>query len=210
MMTLRACPQCRRHFAAEPACPFCGVVAPAPHVRSVIAGHLSRAAVFAGLAGCYTSNRPPQYPPPTPPPTEQPTEFASPPPKDPPPADPPRAAVGSARVSGVITEDRHRSPMGHVPVELHSADQPPAIQPRTAKTDATGRYAFDKLPAGKYILKYGYGEIRRGGIQTPPPQALVQLGNGELKQLDLVVYMPQPDTHLPTPYGAPPMRRRVV
>ena len=31
IMTLRACEQCRRHFAAEPACPFCGAAAPAPN-----------------------------------------------------------------------------------------------------------------------------------------------------------------------------------
>src|SRR5689334_22192840 len=67
-MTLRACSQCRRHFAAEPACPFCGTPAAPPTPRALLGGRFSRAAAFAGaaLAGCYTGNPPPQSPPPPP------------------------------------------------------------------------------------------------------------------------------------------------
>jgi hypothetical protein len=86
------------------------------------------------------------------------------------------------------------------------------MKPRTTQTDATGTYTFDGVPAGNYILKYGYGEFRRGmSAPMPPPQTRVKLASGEHKKLDLVFFLPhKPDTHLPTPYGAPPARRRVV
>src|SRR5512146_743161 len=60
---LRPCPSCRRHVAAEPACPFCGVPLPEPAApRPLVAGRFSRAAVFAGatLAGCWTGSNEPR------------------------------------------------------------------------------------------------------------------------------------------------------
>ena len=209
-MTLRACSQCRRHFAAEPACPFCGAVAPPPPTRAIVGGQLSRAAVFASLAGCYTSNPPPQYGPPPPPPpveeqqtTQQQQQFAT-PPGDPPPADPP-PATGTSRIRGLITNSQSGQPMAHVLVQMQSTSAPARVPARNAQTDANGRYELVDLPAGTYVLKFGYGHPRRGG----PPQQTVQLGDGEVKIVDFQIYTP-PQTNLPTPYGAPPVRRRVV
>src|SRR5262245_16947602 len=73
-MTLEPCTQCRRHIAADATvCPFCAAAHhTASRTAAIVAGRFSRAAVFAGLAGCYTSNPPPQYPPPPPPGDQQP------------------------------------------------------------------------------------------------------------------------------------------
>ncbi|HEY5922731.1 MAG TPA: carboxypeptidase-like regulatory domain-containing protein [Kofleriaceae bacterium] len=204
-MTLRACSQCRRHFAAEPACPFCGAAAPPPAARSLVAGHISRAAVFAGLAGCYTSNPPPQQhgPPPPPPPVEQQQtqqQFAT-PPGDPPPADPPPAA-GTGRIQGLITDSQTRRPIAQLLVQLQSTSAPSRVPASNAQTDPNGRYQFIDLPPGTYVVTSGQG--RMGGNQQT-----VQLADRDVKVVDFQLST-APQTHLPTPYGAPPVRRRVV
>jgi hypothetical protein len=51
MSDLEPCPACRRHVRVdESACPFCGGALEASAPRSLAAGRLTRAAVFAGAA----------------------------------------------------------------------------------------------------------------------------------------------------------------
>ena len=72
------------------------------------------------------------------------------------------------------------------------------------QTDAHGRYAFDGLSPGTYLVKFGYAHPRRG-----QPQQTVQLGERDVKTADMQIYTP-PYSNVPMPYGAPPVRRRVV
>src|SRR4051812_15055933 len=86
-MHLLPCAHCRRHVDSRTAtCPFCA----APITRVVdrlmqAGGRLSRAAVFAGAAACYTNPAPAQHitTPPPPPPGDaaivQQQQFAQPP-----------------------------------------------------------------------------------------------------------------------------------
>ncbi|HEY5952295.1 MAG TPA: carboxypeptidase-like regulatory domain-containing protein [Kofleriaceae bacterium] len=199
-MTLRACSQCRRHFAAEAVCPFCGTAAPPVPQRPRLGGRLSRAAVFASvtLVGCYTSNPPPQQygPPPPPPPHEEPQHFSDPP--------PPRPTSGGS-ISGVVRDSRNTTPMPNVSVQLMSNAQPPTIEPQATQTDANGRYSFANLPAGTYLIVYGNANPR----SRQRPQQLVFIADHEAKALDLQIYSPPP-SNIPMPYGAPPARARVV
>lgn len=209
-MTLRACSQCRRHFRAEPACPFCGTAAPPRQPRPFSPARLSRAAAFAGLASCYTSNPPPQYGPPPPPPpyvgqqqqqqqqqqqTQQTQQQQL--------ANPPPGEVGTSRIEGLVTDSTTNRPMGKVRVELHSGDNPPRIQPRSTQTDVNGRYAFVELPAGRYVVMFGVPDPRVAA------RRVIDLGDGDRQYASWEVYT-QPASNIPTPYGAPPARRRVV
>lgn len=210
-MTLRPCSQCRRHFATESACPFCGARAPLVHARSFSPARLSRAAAFAGLAltGCVTREPAPQYvaPPPPPPPDQQ--HQQQPPPPPPPDttqqkfADPP-PAVGKGRVEGKVTDSTSHAALSGFVVQLVSTDQPPTITQRSLATDQSGHYAFVDLPPGHYVVKFGYMHPRRG-----QPQQIVVVGPDEVKTADMQIYTPPP-SNIPMPYGAPPSRRRLV
>jgi hypothetical protein len=200
-MTLRACSQCRRHFAAEPACPFCGTPAAQPTPRPLLGGRFSRAAAFAGaaLAGCYTSNTPPQSPPPSPPNDQQQEQhvekFANPPPP----------VTSGSSIQGVLTDSASSQPLANWPVSVTSVDQPPTMQPRTAQTDVNGHYAFVDLPPGNYVVQFGYNNHPR----RPAPTRNVLVKEHEVQTVDEQVYIPPP-SNVPMPYGAPPVRRRVV
>jgi len=218
VVMLRACSQCRRHFAAEPACPFCGAPARAPLPPRVLpAGRRSRAAVFAGglLAGCYTSNPPPRYGDgPAPPTAAQP----QPPPPSPPPVDehatgsqqladpaaalPPPVATGT--IEGLVTEVGSSAPLANVTVRVravaHRQGMPPAM--RATQTDGNGRYSFARLPAGDYVLTIGTGRY-----QTIERRVTLQPNKVETVDAATDRYVP---TNMPMPYGAPPARTRVV
>jgi hypothetical protein len=206
-MTLRACSHCRRHFAAEPACPFCGAASAAPPpTRVTVGGRLSRAAAFAALAGCYTSNPPPQYGPPPPPPpppheqqqqqqqqvTEDQQKFAKPP------------DAGTSAIQGTLKNSQSAAPLANWPVQLQSPSQP-SMQPRNTQTDANGHYAFVDLPAGDYVLVFGYDNHPR----RRAPRQNVTLGDHDAKTVDQQIFIPPP-SNIPMPYGAPPARGRVV
>src|SRR5947208_3276962 len=91
-MQLVACARCKRHIRVSAArCPFCDGAREAHLISRLVdtGGRLSRAAVFAGAAACYTSPPKPQGPPPPPPDHTTDTtptgagSFAQPPPGDP-------------------------------------------------------------------------------------------------------------------------------
>src|SRR5688500_11520192 len=102
-MELLPCARCRRHIDSRASeCPFC--TAPSTRVvRSLMqaGGRLSRAAIFAGTAACWTSSQPVQEGPPAPPPPP-PADAQEPPPptgsgtsfSQPPPGDPDTAVYG--------------------------------------------------------------------------------------------------------------------
>ena len=197
-MTLTPCEQCQRHVAADAAaCPFCAAprtpeVAPA---MGHAVGRFSRAAVFAGLAGCYVNNPPPQQQPPPPPDQQQQQQqqqqqFAQP--------------VGAATIRGTLTRT-DGVPGANVRVML-STGQSRAI---TTVTDAQGRYSFANVPAGTYTVSFDVAYNPRVG---PQPRREVTVAEGAVQQVDMsFAPAPPPDySNVPKPYGAPPARRRVV
>jgi hypothetical protein len=199
---MRPCSQCRRHvLAADRACPFCDAPL-APAGAAILPARATRAALFAGalaIPGCWTGSAPPTEPTP---------RYAEPPDGQRRPADPPRDRAPppafTARIRGIVTDARTGSPMANVNVTIQSVADPHGRVAGNTQTDGRGEYVFDELPAGKYVVRFPPGHPRQG-----PQQRQVELHEGETRQVDMTLYVYVP-SHLPTPYGAPPARRRVV
>jgi hypothetical protein len=198
-MTLHPCTSCRRHIDATAAsCPFCESAQPRHASRSPLAvvAKLSRAAVFAGAAACYTgptTTTTTTTPPPDPngsADTAAQDSFAKPPPPQ----------SGRASLHGVLRIDGHPSPGTSVHLLGDNGVQ------STITTDAHGRFEFRDLPPSGYRMSVDMFYGRMG-----PPQEYVQLAADANVEQDFVVTSPPPDTGpCCKPYGAPPARRRVV
>lgn len=198
MLDLRPCPSCRRHVAvAASACPFCTAALPHAEPPEVPVGAFSRAAVFAGLAlagpACWTGGNQTQTTQ-----TAQTTQTTQPGDPDPQGNKP---DVTTARVEGIVTNSRTGQALVRFPVTIHATK---GGAPQATATDANGRYAFAKLPAGDYQLQFGQPMPRR-----PPTVVAVTLHVGEAKRHDQAIFIPEP-SNIPMPYGAPPARERIV
>jgi hypothetical protein len=192
---LAPCPTCRRHVAAEPACPFCGaVLASAPAPRPVLQGRFSRAAVFAGvagfagatLAGCSSKSSPPE-PAAQPAPTVARVIDAL----------VPDAAIDAstrARLVGRSLSFEGSVVKGEVTI---ANDAGSAGDRHVAKTDDQGYFTFEDLEPGDYTLS-GHGA-----------QHSIHLDPGTNHQ-DFVLPKPPPHRLPNMPYGAPPARYRIV
>lgn len=187
-MTLSPCPQCRRHVeVAESTCPFCAAPLTESSRPVTLYGRWSRAAVFAGLAGCYTSNPPPPQNPPPPPPDQQQT-FAQPP-------------TSSGVITGVVTNGNVPASGMRIFVEGGNLQQP-----IMTTTDPNGRYQVGNLAPGSYRVTFGQSNHPR----QRPPQRTVNVADGSV-QVDMAIATPPYDqSNVPKPYGAPPARRRIV
>lgn len=160
-------------------------------VRRVL-GRISRAAVFASAAGCYTSAPPPQDPQPPPPPpppvdtVQGDATFAKPPPGP--------TATGTASIHGYVRSGRN--PISGVVVVLENLEG--GAQQR-AISGAAGEYEFTRLPPGRYGVALENGDAME-----------VQLIANQRVQRDIAIPVAEPYHHQAKPYGAPPARRRVV
>ena len=142
-----------------------------------------------------------------------------------PPARPPRdsappAAVreGTGTIKGRVYDRETGAPVQNATVTLAvdftpsgearpplPTGQPPVVArpapPRQAKTDAQGRYAFERLPAGTYVLSsnppeykvtylpQAYGATRPSDPMRPPPRRPLPLAEGQtLENLDLPLW----------------------
>jgi hypothetical protein len=181
------CVGCRRHVAAlEDACPFCGT-SRAPTRRALIMkpGRLSRAAVFAGLAACYTSASPPA-PPESPPPSGSGT-----------PTEQQHWIHGSA-LRGKLTHARTGAPLVGVTVEVWTS----AAEATKATTNANGEYVIEGLEPRDYTVSF----MGPDGVRYAASK-IVEV-RGSKTAFDLA-FDPVP-APVPKPYGAPPARRRIV
>jgi hypothetical protein len=177
MRGLFPCVSCRRHVADE-VCPFCGAAQPARAPHAPFAGALTRAAIFgAALAapGCWTGAAPASTPP----------EVAS-------------SAPGA--IEGVLTSSESGDPVANQRITLRSTGAPD----RHATTDRDGRYRFDKVAPGNYVLVFLPPQTR-----GPSNMTTVQLGAGETQRVNWAALYRDP-SNIPMPYGAPPARRRRV
>jgi hypothetical protein len=189
------CLSCRRHVVVgAQRCPFCATTldaAPLLVVRTT-SRRLSRAAVFAGvsLGGCWTSSAPST--PSTTPVIEEHHEQA------------PVAAAGSIRGVVRIEAGGNRAP--NVKVTLRLADG----SVRTTETDAHGAYGFDDVPEGRHVVSVPAlgGSKRKGSDGTHAFDAIV--AGGPATQIDVFLDLQPIPAPVKMPYGAPPVRRRVV
>jgi len=197
---LSPCTQCRRHVrSSERTCPFCGSAITAPaRSPSSLAGRFSRAAVFAGLASCYTTPPPQQIQQPPPPPPDE--RRGEEPPPDQRYAKPPAKDTGA--IGGTV-RNYNGQPMAHFPLSLAGSSGSQA-----ARADANGVFRFDDLPPGRYQVAYNVSYHPRQG----PGLVDVVVKAGEVSRVDIELPPPPPPDRGPCckPYGAPPARRRVV
>lgn len=163
-------------------------------------GRMSRAAVFAGVAACYTSTPAAKETPPPPPPPPNDTvvveqqQFAQPP--------DPSADTGS--IDGIVVDALSNSPHPHAVVWL----QVPGGTQLQARADATGRFHFDKLAPGNYVI---WTNQPGGNPRMQPPRQTVTVTAGQSANATISVHPYVPDRGpCCKPYGAPPARRRVV
>lgn len=207
-MQLVACARCNRHIRESATrCPFCDAVRDRHLISRVIdtGARLSRAAVFAGAAACYTSPPPPQGPPPPPPDNTVPTDttgtgtFAQPPPD----GGSSTTAQALGVIDGVARDGGMQAPIPHAMITLVGT----GLQLHTTADDR-GRFAFHDLPAGQYQIVL---QDPGGNPRQPPPARIVQLAAGGTEHviLNKPPYVPDRGPCC-KPYGAPPARRRVV
>jgi len=187
-VTLTPCPACARHVR-ERVCPFCGADVPAPAARPVLAGRITRAAVFSALAGCWTGSVP--------------AEQTTPPPADTTHADSTRAAPTSGTIDGIVSDAQSGALVANARVLLDGRT--------STMTDHAGHYRFTGVAAGSHSLQVTTQGNRNhgGGAFT---QSTVVVDNGLVHaDIPLEVTPPAFDPNsIPKPYGAPPARRRLV
>lgn len=162
-------------------------------------GRLSRAAVFAGAAACYTNPSPAQQittPPPPPDNTTQEQQFAQP---------PDDAATATATANGAIEGTLFDA--GHLPQNgTWLTLRGPAGEQRV-QTDANGHYRFADLPPGNYTIEMPWN----GNPRAERSARFVQVTAARTARVDLTLSSPPVDRGpCCKPYGAPPARRRVV
>ncbi len=202
-MSLHPCTTCRRHVRVDAReCPFCGAAQAAPSPRGAIpiVGTMSRAAVFAGLTACWTSNKGAADPPPPPPPPPTLPADAAVAEADPATPDVPPDAPNAPILGGTVIDKFAKTPLASATVELHDAKGKVA----SVNADGSGRYAFGTLVAGDYQLVVRYNtNYGVGSAQVPV----------SVRDRPQQVDVPVPVTRrapIPKPYGAPPARRRIT
>jgi hypothetical protein len=187
-------------IATSDRCPFCDAPASGIFGRLVDrGGRMSRAAVFAGLAACYTSSPAPKEttPPPPPPPddtvqTQQ--DFAK----------PPDGATDTGSIEGSVVDAFSNQPIGNSVVWLQTPDG----AQQQARADASGRFRFDKLAPGNYVL---WSNAPGGNPRQGPQRHTVTVTASQSANATIAVQPYVPDRGpCCKPYGAPPARRRVV
>jgi hypothetical protein len=90
------------------------------------------------------------------------------------------AVSGTGSISGtVVSDDDTRAPLKRAQVTLSRTGLEDI---RTSSTDQAGRFAFNELPAGTYVLragKGGYLGTSYGAVQTGMPGSAIPLRDGE-------------------------------
>lgn len=179
-------------------CPFCDAPRSGVLARAIDrGGRLSRAAVFASVAACYTSAPPPKDTTPPPPPNdtvvEQPT-FAQ----------PPDQSADTGSIDGIVADALSNNPHPHAVVWYQGPDG----GQKQARADATGRFLIEKLAPGNYTV---WTNNPGGNPRVQPPRRTVTVTANQSVNVTLNVQPYVPDRGpCCKPYGAPPARRRVV
>lgn len=78
----------------------------------------------------------------------------------------PRAADATATVSGVVRDSVAHQPLGGAQVQIVSAN-PAARFGRLVTADSLGRFAFDSVPRGRYMLGFIHPVLDSLGVEAP-------------------------------------------
>lgn len=82
-------------------------------------------------------------------------------------------------VFGAVRDSLAQLPLGNASVQIVSAD-PAARYGRTVIADSLGRYAFDSVPAGRYILGFFHPMLDSVGVEAPLREVVVS-GSGPVR-----------------------------
>lgn len=180
---LTPCAHCRRHVSiTEVCCPFCRHALPGATPRAVVAGRMSRAAVFVGAslaaASCHHAGVSP---------SDSQREAS--------------LAVGT--ITGVVRWEGANVVGGYQSgirqgVTVVLVDEDDKVR-QSVKTDDRGEYRFVHVPNGIYTVKLKTED----GMDSRTSAAIVAVEDATIHNADLL-------SHLALPYGAPPARRRTV
>jgi Carboxypeptidase regulatory-like domain len=91
-------------------------------------------------------------------------------------------------IAGTVLSANTGEPLKKAHVALHSQDDESNEHPLTATTDATGHFAIEKIPTGKYNLRVdraNYLDMQYGQDQPDKPGAILSLAPGQ-KMTDLL------------------------
>jgi len=212
-MLLVPCSGCRRHIAAdEDDCPFCRTRRSGSPTLFVRAGRISRAAIFASTAACWTSSSPQttsQFA--TPPPEKQEAQSEPEVPEDmqndagmPDPSLAPKPRADRGTIFGRVTNSKYRRMPGVTITVVGSTSH-------RVVTDAKGYFIVENLVPGIYRVTI---PTARMTPQDPPNSADIDVIAGQVSPIGMLgEIVPRPierDNACCKPYGAPPARRRVV
>lgn len=185
---LRTCPACRRHVSiAAPSCVFCATSLGPVALResSFHVGRAGRAMIFAGAVAVAAVGCGPQV-------QYQPLRASG------------SADVTSGAVRGRIFRHDNKPAVGYS-ITLYGEKLRTMAGGRdsiTVQTDSTGYFELANLPPGTYHLATsGLGDR---------PRVDVRAGEAAMLTLELEPPPKLDPRHMAKPYGAPPIRRRVV
>ena len=95
--------------------------------------------------------------------------------------------AGTALLQGRVVAADNGAPLRQVDIALSSSTSPAR---RQARTDASGQYRFDQLPAGRYWLrasKPGFVPLRYGVADPLEPGLAIDLNDGGARSADFVL-----------------------
>ena len=83
---------------------------------------------------------------------------------------------GTGRLEGIVVDSVHSRPLAGVKVLAVSAGSPTDV-PRAAVSDSAGRYHFDALPSGRYMVGFESPLLDSLEIVLPPRAGDVATGS---------------------------------
>lgn len=119
----------------------------------------------------------------------------------------PSSPQTAGAITGHVYNSQTHEAIASVAVTLISPDGKKLV----ARTDTGGTFAFSGLVPGDYTLEWIQEPTNRRRDPDEPRtmRQTVMVGAGQTAIADITVYFPIP-SNVKMPYGAPPMRGRVV
>ncbi|MGQ0647259.1 MAG: carboxypeptidase regulatory-like domain-containing protein [Gemmatimonadaceae bacterium] len=98
----------------------------------------------------------------------------------------PHVGVPAARVAGFVYDSLARAPLAGAHVQVVPVDATLlAVDRRTTQSDSGGRFVFEDVPAGRYLVGFFHPKLDSLGVE--PPLRRVDIRGGRELTLDLAV-----------------------
>lgn len=104
------------------------------------------------------------------------------------PALPAPAAPAAATVSGVVHDSLARAPLADALVQIVAADVATTTAGRTTAADSLGRFRFDSVPDGRWLIGFYHPMLDSIGIESPTRELFV--AGGRSVRMDLAIPAP--------------------